>query len=226
MRLAGIATMAVALIALTGALAMAQVSEPAQVNPGTGAPNVETPRAGAPSATPPNVGTPATGTPGFSAQTQGTGTQTPGGGAGQNPDAWRMKFENGFWWYWTPENRWVVWFNNQWVPYDQFATMQGTTTGQAYSSYYGGSSADSCESGYGYYPSYGGYGAGYGDYGAGYGGYGGGYGGYGGYGAGYGGYGGGYGGVGRAYNPGGIGGPASGVGVRPGVGAGGLGPRR
>ena len=31
---------------------------------------------------------------------------------------------------------------------------------------------------------------------------------------------------GRPYNPGGIGGPASGIGVRPGLGAGGLGPRR
>jgi hypothetical protein len=46
---------------------------------------------------------------------------------------------------------------------------------------------------------------------------------------GYGGYGyggGAYGGGGYGYNPGGLGGPASGLGVRPGVGVGGLGPRR
>jgi hypothetical protein len=54
---------------------------------------------------------------------------------------------------------------------------------------------------YGYAPSYGGYG----------------YGGYGGYG---------YGGYGYRYNPGGLGGPYSGLGVRPGLGLGGFGLRR
>ena len=71
--------------------------------------------------------------------------------------------------------------------------------------------------GYGYAPSYNyapsyGYAASYG-----YGGYG-----YGGYG--YGGYG--YGGYGYRYNPGGLGGPYSGLGVRPGLGFGGFGLRR
>ena len=66
---------------------------------------------------------------------------------------------------------------------------------------------DGHASGYGYAPGSGGYGAGYAPA---YGGYG-----YGGYG--YGGYG---------YNPGGLGGPRSGLGVRPGPGFGGLGPRR
>ena len=60
--------------------------------------------------------------------------------------------------------------------------------------------------GYGYAPSYGYSGYGYGGYG------------YGGYG--YGGYG--Y----RGYNPGGLGGPYSGLGVRPGLGLGGFGLRR
>ena len=60
-----------------------------------------------------------------------------------------------------------------------------------------------------YAPSYG-YAASYGGYG------------YGGYG--YGGYG--YGGYGYRYNPGGLGGPYSGLGVRPGLGFGGFGLRR
>jgi hypothetical protein len=62
---------------------------------------------------------------------------------------------------------------------------------------------------YYYAPSYG-YAASYGGYG------------YGGYG--YGGYG--YGGYGYRYNPGGLGGPYSGLGVRPGLGFGGFGLRR
>jgi hypothetical protein len=62
--------------------------------------------------------------------------------------------------------------------------------------------------------------------GAGY--YNGGYSGYGVYFGGYGGYGGypGRYGYGRPYNPGGLGGPASGLGVRPGLGFGGFGPGR
>ena len=82
--------------------------------------------------------------------------------------------------------------------------------------------------GYGYAPSYGSYAPGYGyaassyapsyyyapsyGYAASYGGYG------------YGGYG--YGGYGYRYNPGGLGGPYSGLGVRPGLGFGGFGLRR
>jgi hypothetical protein len=78
------------------------------------------------------------------------------------------------------------------------------------------SCCDSCGSGYGAGYGYGG-GSNYG------GGYGYGYG----QGNGYGqGYGAGYDGVGRAYNPGGIGGPNSGLGVRPGPGVGGLGRGR
>jgi hypothetical protein len=52
---------------------------------------------------------------------------------------------------------------------------------------------------YGYYPGYGGYAPGYGGYSPGYG---------------------------YGYNPGGLGGPASGLGVRPGMGLGGYGPGR
>ena len=70
--------------------------------------------------------------------------------------------------------------------------------------------------GYGYTASYSYYAPSYG-YAASYGGYG-----YGGYG--YGGYR--YGGYGYRYNPGGLGGPYSGLGVRPGLGLGGFGLRR
>ena len=65
--------------------------------------------------------------------------------------------------------------------------------------------------GYGYAANYGYYAPSYG-YAASYGGYGYGYGGYGGYG--------------YRYNPGGLGGPYSGLGVRPGLGFGGFGLRR
>jgi hypothetical protein len=69
-----------------------------------------------------------------------------------------------------------------------------------------GSGCGSANGGYGYSANYG-YAPGYGGYG------------YGGYG--YGGYG--YGGYGYGYNPGGLGGPRSGLGVRPGLGFGGVG---
>lgn len=35
-----------------------------------------------------------------------------------SPDAWRMRFYNNEWWYYTPENRWVYHRGNRWVPYD------------------------------------------------------------------------------------------------------------
>ena len=73
-----------------------------------------------------------------------------------------------------------------------------------------------CQSGYGYASPTGYYSSGQGGYVTTGGGY------YGGETAGYpGGY-----GYGRAYNPGGIGGPMSGLGVRPGLGLGGFGPGR
>jgi hypothetical protein len=30
-------------------------------------------------------------------------------------DSWRFKFYNGYWWYWTPDNRWLCYMNGQWV---------------------------------------------------------------------------------------------------------------
>jgi len=30
---------------------------------------------------------------------------------------WRYVWHNGQWWYWTPENRWMIHFNGSWTPY-------------------------------------------------------------------------------------------------------------
>jgi hypothetical protein len=32
-------------------------------------------------------------------------------------DQGRYRHHNGRWWYWLPENRWVVWQRGAWVPY-------------------------------------------------------------------------------------------------------------
>jgi len=39
----------------------------------------------------------------------------PSGATGEN---WRYARANGHWWYWTPNNRWVFYYRNQWVGYD------------------------------------------------------------------------------------------------------------
>ena len=30
-------------------------------------------------------------------------------------DSSRYRFYNGYWWYWTPDNRWLCYVNGQWV---------------------------------------------------------------------------------------------------------------
>ena len=37
---------------------------------------------------------------------------------GSNPDAWRMKYHNNQWWYYTSQNRWMHYNNNAWANYD------------------------------------------------------------------------------------------------------------
>jgi hypothetical protein len=120
----------------------------------------------------------------------------PGYAAAGQPS--RYRFYNGYWWYWTPDNRWLCYVNGQWV--SPGTPAQTGVPVYAYPSYnvvpqpyY-----DPYLYGYGYpYPySWGGiyFGGGYGGYwhgGYGYGGYGHpgyGYGGYGHGGYGYGGY--------------------------------------
>ena len=34
------------------------------------------------------------------------------------PDAWRYKFHNGLWWYWTADNQWLYFTNGQWVSHN------------------------------------------------------------------------------------------------------------
>ena len=104
-------------------------------------------------------------------------------------DPWRYRNDNGRWWYWAPDNRWMLYDNNQWTYYQPNAagtTTQSTpqtmtpgynTTYQStpgYTTYYGG---------YDYAPGY--YGSSYPYYGGYYGGWGSRYGGWGGYGRGW-----------------------------------------
>ncbi len=37
------------------------------------------------------------------------------------PDAWRYRWNDGRWWYWMPEKKWMMWTGSAWVPYDQFS---------------------------------------------------------------------------------------------------------
>jgi hypothetical protein len=43
-----------------------------------------------------------------------------------NPNAWRYKRVKGQWLYLLPSNRWVIWTDNKWMPYDP-ATMGRTS---------------------------------------------------------------------------------------------------
>jgi len=72
---------------------------------------------------------------------------------------WRYKWHHGVWWYWTPQDRWVVWMNNQWQPYaaELFSsgpapsTYSGPTHGYGSSGYgYSGSTFEHGRSSYGY----------------------------------------------------------------------------
>lgn len=57
---------------------------------------------------------------------QGTVTPPAAGNAAAEPAPtaatadlkWRYKRHNGQWWYWLPENRWVIWNNDKWEDYN------------------------------------------------------------------------------------------------------------
>ncbi len=38
-----------------------------------------------------------------------------------SPD-WHYRWHEARWWYWMPENYWMVWTGSTWVPYEQFAS--------------------------------------------------------------------------------------------------------
>jgi plastocyanin len=51
-----------------------------------------------------------------SVEKAGQGRQT--GRPLASPDAWRMRYYNNEWWYYTSQNSWVYHRDNRWVPYD------------------------------------------------------------------------------------------------------------
>lgn len=36
------------------------------------------------------------------------------------PNDWRYVYHNGRWWYWQPNNTWVIWNGSAWIPQSQF----------------------------------------------------------------------------------------------------------
>jgi hypothetical protein len=87
----------------------------------------------------------------------------------------RYRFYNGYWWYWTPDNRWLCYVNGQWV--SPGTPAQASVPVYQYPNYYVVPQPYYAPYPYGYsypYPNYGGgisFGFGFGGYG--HGGYGG-----------------------------------------------------
>ena len=87
----------------------------------------------------------------------------------------RYRFYNGYWWYWTPDNRWLCYVNGQWV--SPGTPVQASVPVYQYPNYYVVPQPYYAPYPYGYsypYPNYGGgisFGFGFGGYG--HGGYGG-----------------------------------------------------
>jgi hypothetical protein len=65
------------------------------------------------------------------------------GGASGGGDAWRYKQHRGFWWYWLPSEKWVIWSGGKWIPYDpvSFAQLEAARSPRA--TYYRGGTAGS-----------------------------------------------------------------------------------
>jgi len=38
--------------------------------------------------------------------------------AATTADAWRYCWNDGYWWYWTPQNNWLMYHDGRWVAYD------------------------------------------------------------------------------------------------------------
>jgi hypothetical protein len=107
------------------------------------------------------------------AGTSGTGDGQMGNAAGQSASQsnndWRYVWHNGEWWYWTAQNRWMIFRNGNWVDFNAVALqpMPAYSSGYTYAPpdysygdwgerYYGG--YQPYWSGYGNYGRYGGYG--------------------------------------------------------------------
>jgi hypothetical protein len=46
-------------------------------------------------------------------------------------DGWRYCWHNSRWWYWMPENKWVVWTGSKWIPYGEFCNPGGAIAGSS-----------------------------------------------------------------------------------------------
>jgi hypothetical protein len=83
-------------------------------------------------------------------ETPDTSVAVTPGGAPAGGDAWRFKQHRGFWWYWLPSEKWVIWSGGKWVPYDpaSFAQLEAARAPRA--TYYrgGGSGSRSGAPGY------------------------------------------------------------------------------
>ena len=92
-----------------------------------------------------------------------------GSGYAPSGEASRYRFYNGYWWYWTPDNRWVCYVNGQWV--NPAPPVPASAPAYQYPSYYVAPQPYyAYPYGYGYpYPYYGGggisFGIGFGGYG-------------------------------------------------------------
>jgi hypothetical protein len=74
------------------------------------------------------------------------------------PDPWRYRVDNGRWWYWAPDNRWMLYDNNQWTNYQP---GEGGITAPAYVPGPYNQSAPGYTANYGGYESAPGYNGGY-----------------------------------------------------------------
>jgi hypothetical protein len=46
-----------------------------------------------------------------------TGEEPTARPANEGPDGWRCVYENGYWWYYTPENHWLIYQDGKWNPF-------------------------------------------------------------------------------------------------------------
>jgi len=47
---------------------------------------------------------------------------------GQCDISWRYRLSSSHWWYWSPENRWLIWTGGTWVPQQRLAQGSGDQT--------------------------------------------------------------------------------------------------
>ncbi len=55
-------------------------------------------------------------------------------------NSWRYRRHDGRWWYWLPSEKWVVWSDGKWTPYDPATYRQAHSTARRSYSYSAGRS--------------------------------------------------------------------------------------